>query len=288
MDEHIPKINFFYNKIVNDSLNKLIIAPAKIEIAVVGDQHVGKKALIKYWLCSGKKVGLDTITVPNMYSKILQFNNEPIQINIYRISRENYLNRSSFVDKFYHTVIYVYDLKNKKSRDNIFFWFDIMKNYRCTLTYQTILALTLLPENNIILDPDRIFNSNKFFSGYDIDYKIISITYSKKLWELLQSIINKSYNLVKNKTQDYSNTYFQKQFKVSEFIENLLIIDKNLINCHTVLPSKVNNMLSLPVSQTKKYLSITDDLSIPINSEKIITPPNNNNSNIINCCCVLY
>lgn len=180
---------------LSESINKFINGPPKIEIAIVGNRHVGKKSLIYYWLSLGSK----NITNSNIYSKIFWLMNEPVQINIYKISHDNYLlagNKS--LAKNYHAIVYVDDLENIKN-DNIHdikYWIDKMKYYTNTLTYQHIIALTTDTELNERLDEtEKAYK--KFYVDHKIGYDIVPIKSSNKLSQILDIITSEAYDAVK-------------------------------------------------------------------------------------------
>ncbi|AYV85119.1 MAG: putative orfan [Satyrvirus sp.] len=181
-----------------------------VEIAVVGNQNVGKTTLIKYWLSWNIK----SISTSDMYSKLIWHKNRPIQINIYKLSSENFReNFSTFLinGKIFHSIIYVYNIENEFSKNMVPVWIKKMDYYANDFTYKIVIGLS--KNSNNTLD-DKILEIKNFYSGYNIEYFCVPAHFvdnSKILKEIFLSIITRVYQISVDDTTNSGTVNVAKQ-----------------------------------------------------------------------------
>jgi hypothetical protein len=175
-----------------------------INIAVVGDKNIGKTSLIRFWLSFGS----DTIITNNTYSKIFWMENNPVQINICKISKN--INNSQFENKIYHAIVYVYDITNCTSNNSVNYWFDAMEKYKKFWTHQYIISLS---KNEII--PEKIITDK------NIEHYASSLSIPSILSDILNNITISAYKSAKDNHNEYYLTITNSD---NEF--NIFVCDK--------------------------------------------------------------
>ncbi|XWV24864.1 putative ORFan [Tupanvirus deep ocean] len=206
---------------MNTSLisNRILHTPPKIDIAVVGDNNIGKTSLIKFWL----SLRANTITTYDTYSKIFWMDNDPIQINIHKVSSENF--GYNLENKLFSAIVYTYSIENITSKDNIRIWMGKMEPYYNIFTYQCVLCLSL----------DDISESMKHITTFqEIPHFGTSFRTPSKLINILNKITTEAYktaeilSLDENKTNNNFHSLTDGMIEMDVFRENKTVQPLNL------------------------------------------------------------
>ncbi len=237
--------------------------PIRIEIAVVGDDNVDKSSLIKFWL----SLGYNSIKNSDVYSKFFWLDNEPLQINIYKISNQNYEN-IFLQSKIYGAIVYVHCNSFMESMTE---WFCKTKKYISEHTYQCIIMLSLL-------DADEEFYNGftlKFFDYDSIDYYMITPKSESNISVILNKITIHAYkNVVK--LYNMRSHYQLESSSISPLNDTSsgLITGSNIIseqnNYHLHKSIKLNtDSHRIYKKKTRTNLKCIEDQYVPIDHYKI-------------------
>jgi hypothetical protein len=216
-----------------------LLGPPRIDIAVVGNNRIGKTYFIKYWL----SINENNIITSNVYSKIIWIKEEPVQLCIHEISSLPDLRRN----KMFHAIIYMYNLENDNSRDAVPHWIEFMKHRINDLTYQVILGVSDLSNDKIELETDEVMKIRKFYANQKISYFRQSLQPSESLTELIDGITTEAYDALKKMPTINSSNYGDP----NEIEMNLF--DKK-INQHPFLLRKTGDN-TITVNTYKNYES---------------------------------
>jgi hypothetical protein len=236
INAHLP----YFSELIQKEISPHTLP--KIDIAVIGDQNIGKSSLIKFWL----SLGHNTITDSNIYSKIFWFdNNEPLQINIYKISNNNYDN-NDLENKKYCAIVYVY---SNSLFDSVSEWLYKTKKYVNNDTYQCIILLTSSESDEDFYD----HLAPKFFDHNEIEHFVISPKSNTKILHVLNKITVEACKVGKKlrSTNNYGNGINITKISDKSFIEkdsNTLFYEKDcnqkiFSNQHFYLLSKYSPVI---------------------------------------------
>ncbi|XWV26112.1 putative orfan [Tupanvirus soda lake] len=235
---------------MNTSLttNRILHTPPKIDIAVVGDNDIGKTSLIKYWL----SLRANTITTYDIYSKIFWVDNDPVQINIHKVSPENF--GYNLENKLFSAIVYIYNIENISSKNSVEFWIDKMEPYRNIFTYQCVLCLSL----------EDISESTKHIISFqNIPHFGSSFRTSKKLIDILNKITTEAYNTAE-----------------------IMSLDENQISRNNFYPL-TDSMIEMDVFREKTSKQQPLKLSCIEDEFYVLDNKSHNFSNMEHSCCVI-
>jgi hypothetical protein len=160
----------------------------KIDIAVVGDRHVGKTTLIKFWLT----LSPDTIVVSDTYSKIIWIDGEPIQLSIKEISNEQNRSWLSFrTDKKFKAVIYLYNLDDETSQDSIESWIMHMQDKLTPGAYQVVLGVTF--DGSVDTSDEMFIGLRNLYSTRQIAFFASSLQPTEDLSRIIGAITGEAF-----------------------------------------------------------------------------------------------
>lgn len=210
----------------------------RIDIAVVGDTSVGKTSIIKFWL----SLNIETIVASGVYSKVIWMDDAAVQMCIHEISPLN-RNKQNLVynsKKYYHTVVYVYDLNNNDTWKSIPGWIDFMRNRINYFTYQMILGLSDRPNEELDFESDKISKIRKKYVDRRISYHIHSSQPSESLSRLIGEITTEAYDIVmRDEALNFPNFLEKSDTTKYETIE-MDIFNKNIESEPLLLRGSVN------------------------------------------------
>ena len=186
------QLSKLHQKFRTNDLSAFISRAQKMDIAVVGDRAIGKTTLIKFWL----SLTTDTVITSDIYSKMIWLDQNPIQLTIYEISSKNVM-RPNLFKKYYHAIVYLYDIDKESTWTAIPQWIEYMKTQINDLTYQTILGLSNKPDEQLELESETYLKTRKFYAQMKIAYNIHSIQPSESLSKLVGMITDEAYDAVK-------------------------------------------------------------------------------------------
>lgn len=231
----------------------------KINIAVVGNSNVGKSTLIEYWLSvkplfhrdNSNSISYSRISpnirpiFSNTYSKIFWKSDEPIQINISKISPT-----SNDTSKIFHAILYLYRYETpaEATEQMLDEWIKKMENCISNHTYQIIVGTTGKTLEEI---ETNNFNKKKYHEQ-KINCSEQSLQPSMALATFLDEITISAYSAMINEKINASQNSIKlidaAPVKYQSFIdfngkEHSYIPNSGLTNfIHDKYPEKTNNI----------------------------------------------
>ena len=215
--------------------------PITMNIAVVGNNCPKKLSFINFWISNGE----EPLNESYIYTKIFWLNKNPIQINIYDISKNNYNN---ITNELFHAIVYLCEIQDTTY---ILSWMNKMDNFSDKNTYQTVIALSNSSTNNI-LDKNSIVS------------EICSFDCPQKMTDVINNIVNETLNILDiHKNKQITINIFNDNNKITNNNNDSIVINNNNIK-ETII--KIDNANPTKNNKVNKYI---EDEYIYLNEPKI-------------------
>lgn len=191
-------------------LNKKIILKSNVPIVniAVFSKQIDTTDLIKYWLSLNE----NAVVSPCVYSKLFWIENDPIQINIYKISCDTCQLKS--FNKIYHTIVYL----SENNNDDIIIDSNNFKPYKGKYTTECVI-LVGESESEDIIEKIEIIEVTEVTEVIDcadsveniieetqqISYHFVEKNNFDQLLQVLNTITKDAYNSAKLETKNNVN-----------------------------------------------------------------------------------